>query len=312
NPVLPITPTKSSPPTSNHSLPPSDLPTSVMPGAFPSSRHTSPIAGSKTPNTYSQSSYSASAFAHTPPANASHSSTPNSRSPKRPGSLRQLLSFKNSSRSVSGLIDPASQYVVNSPHTDKLRPASPGASSLASSLRSNLGRRKSGSFWTRRKSSLGMYSDGTTTSQVQNAGGAGGASNGHDIVHQDDGELKTSGRNVGSGEYEPPTLRKRKSVTFWKRKSSMGMNGENVYHVQKAVNEIGNVMGNGNEGFAAEKHELHDDYDDDEDDEDEDDDVLEIEREDPRPRSPPPIIPEIDGIRDGGYIGGEELFKHIG
>lgn len=154
-----------------------------------------------------------------------------------------------------------------------------------------------------------MYSDRTTPSQVQKVGGAGGASNGHDTVHKDDGELTTSGRNVGSGEYESPTLRKRKSVTFWKRKSSMRMKGENGYHVQQAVNEIGNVMGNGNEGFAAEKHELHDD---DDDDDDEDDDVLEIESEDPRPRSPPPIIPEIDGIQDGGYIGGGELFKHIG
>ena len=94
----------------------------------------------------------------------------------------------------------------------------------------------------------------------------------------------------------------------------MGMNGENGYHVQQAVNEIGNVMGNGNEGFAAEKHELHDDDDDDDDDDDEyeDDDLLENEREDPRPRSPPPIIPELDGIQDGGYIGGDELFKNIG
>lgn len=154
-----------------------------------------------------------------------------------------------------------------------------------------------------------MYSDGTTPGQVQNVGGAGGASNGHNTVNENDGELKISDRNVGSGEYGSPTLRKRRSMTFWKRKSSMGMNGENGYHVQQAVNENGNVMGNGNESFTAEKHELHDD-DDDEDDED--DDVLEIEREDPRPRSPPPIIPEIDGIQDGGYIGGEELFKNIG
>lgn len=145
-------------------------------------------------------------------------------------------------------------------------------------------------------------------------GDAGGASNGHDTMHREDGKLKTSGGNVGSEEYESPSLRKRRSVNFWKRKSSMGMNGENGYHVQQAVNEIGNVMGNGNEGFAAEKHELHDDDDDDDDDDDEyeDDDLLENEREDPRPRSPPPIIPELDGIQDGGYIGGDELFKNIG
>lgn len=143
-----------------------------------------------------------------------------------------------------------------------------------------------------------MYSEGTNPSQI---GGADEVLNGHDTVHEDDGELKASSRNVDSGEYASPTLRKRKSATFWRRKSLMGLNGENGYHAQPSVNGNGDAIGIGDETFPAEKKDLHDE-----------DDVIEIEHEDPRPRSPPPIIPEIDGIRDGGYLGGEEMFRHIG
>lgn len=146
-----------------------------------------------------------------------------------------------------------------------------------------------------------MYSEGAIPSQNQDLGGAGGALNGHDTVYEDDKELKASGRNVGSGEYASPTLRKRKSMTFWKRKTGVGLNGENGYHPQHTVNGDENAMEYGDEGFAAEKNDLHDE-----------DDMMEIEHEDPRPRSPPPIIPEIDGMQDGGYLGGEEMFKHIG
>lgn len=146
-----------------------------------------------------------------------------------------------------------------------------------------------------------MYSEGTNPSQIQKLGGAGGASNGHDTVYEDDGELKASGRNVGSGEYASPTLRRRKSVTFWRRKSSMGLNGENGLHGQQVVNGNGDAIENGRESFAAENKDLHDE-----------EDVMEIEPEEPRPISPPPIIPELDGMQDGGYLGGEELFKHIG
>lgn len=303
--VLPVTPKKSSPLNSHHHLPPSALPTTSMPGAFPTSPPVSPNSDSKTPNAYSRTSYSASAFAHTPSANVSRSGTPNSKSPKRPGSLRNLLSFKNPNRFVNGSMDPSSQNVSNSPQADNYRPASPGASSLASSFRSSLGRRKSIGFWTRRKSSLGMYSEGTNPSQIQSLGGASGAMNGHDkghdTVHENDGELAASGRNIGSGEYASPTLRKRKSATFWRRKSSMGLNGENGYHAQQAVNGNGNAIENGNEDYAPEEKDIHDEVD-----------VMEIEHEDTRPRSPPPIIPEIEGVRDGGYLGGEELFKHIG
>ncbi|MCJ1464183.1 hypothetical protein MMC07_002796 [Pseudocyphellaria aurata] len=297
-PVLPATPKKTSPSISHRNLPSSDRLTSSMPGAFPSSPPTSPNADGQTPKPYSRSSHTTSAFAPTTAANPIRNGTPNSKSPKRPGSLRNLLSFKNSTRSANGSVDPSSHFVSNSSHADPYRPASPGASSLASSFRSSLGRRKSGSFWTRRKSSLGMYSEGTNPSQI---GGTDEVLNSHGTVHEDGGEPQASNRNVDSGEYASPTLRKRKSATFWRRKSIMGLNGENGYHAQHSVNGNGDAIGIGSEAFPAEKKDLHDE-----------DDVIEIEHEDPRPRSPPPIIPEIDGIRDGGYLGGEEMFRHIG
>ena len=146
-----------------------------------------------------------------------------------------------------------------------------------------------------------MYSEGANRSQIQSHGGANGALNGHGTVSEEDGEHKASGRTVGSGEYASPTLRKRKSGTFWKRRSSMGLNGEEVYHTQETGNGNGNATGHGKEDFAAEKRILH-----------HEDAEIGIEHENSRPKSPPPIIPEIDGMRDGGYLGGEELFKHIG
>lgn len=147
-----------------------------------------------------------------------------------------------------------------------------------------------------------MYSEGTDSSQIQSVAVTAEVSNGHETVYEDS-ELKASDQNIGSEEQPSPTLRRRKSVTFWKRKSSIGLNVESGYHAQQAVvgNENGNAVENGRESFASEKKDVQDE-----------DDVMEIEPEEPRPISPPPIIPELDGLQDGGFLGGEDLFKHIG
>ncbi len=277
-PQILTTPKKSSP--RSHSY--DDLsPTLSMPGAFPTSPLSSPNQLPKTSNGPLRSSYTVAAYSPTSP-NASRVGTPNSKTEKRSGGLRGLLSFKSSGRSPQyGASDSSSQH-LNSPRSENFRPASPGGSSLAASFRPSLGK-KSGSFWNRRKSSLPPYSlPAFTEAPALKGHGQSTGVNGQDTLYEDEGAPK---QNTDLGE-SPLTLRKRKSGTFWRRKSLLGLNGENEYMAQHGRN--GDISGAENKDVNA----------------------FEEQEEDTRPRSPPPILPEI-AVKDTELLG-EDLFKNIG
>ena len=108
------------------------------------------------------------------------------------------------------------------------RPITPSQDSMASSSRS-LKKKMSGSFWTRRKSSLGIEVMMDTGGQSQTQTGRSTSStpatgqNGHSTspqaVHS-----PTSPKDSSEGGSMMSSIRKRKSGTFWgKRNSSLGM-----------------------------------------------------------------------------------------
>ena len=113
---------------------------------------------------------------------------------------------------------------------------------------------------------------------------------------------------------------RRKSGTFWKRKSSLnlnkafaGMNGKENQPQNAGLNggtavAAGDNMSEGQNGMTNGKHEKEEDVPT----EDADTEKSLSEIEEPLPRrswSPPPQLPMFVG--GGGGLGGEELFKDI-
>lgn len=258
-------------------------PASIMPGAFP----TTPPASSPSQNT----EYMAS------PTISNNMPSPTSKSPKRPSSVRNFLSFKALRRSY----DNASLNSQND------RPESAGGASMTSSLRPSLHKKRSGTFW-RRKSSLGMvYGEDTSASPTSTA------TRGESVV--DEKRPLTP-----APEDEIQSMPKRKSGTFWRRKSSLNlsnafaaMNGKENQPQNAGSNGGSNGATGDNtngeqNGLTNGKHEGEEDVTM----EDLDTEQSLPESEEPLPPrsySPPPQLPMFVG--GGGGLGGEDMFKDI-
>lgn len=178
---------------------------------------------------------------------------------------------------------------------------------MTSSLRPSLNKMRSGTFW-RRKSSLGLNfgenSPASPTSTVTR------------------GESVVEGNRplTPAPEDDIQGVQKRKSGTFWRRKSSLnlagafavmngkenqpqnaGLNGGSTGATGGTMNEAQNSMTNG-------KHEGEEDVT--MEDLDRERTLSELEEPlPPRSYSPPPQLPVFVG--GGGGLGGEDMFKDI-
>lgn len=128
--------------------------------------------------------------------------------------------------------------------------------------------------------------------------------NGPATVYEDEEQLKRPGGVTDDGDLVSAKLRKRKSGTFWRRKSSFGVNGdgENVYLAHGEMNGNGNTNANGAAVSGGGMKDLGSDT------------AMSDagqQQEDARVKSPPPVIPVLDGMRDGGSFGAEDFFSHI-
>ena len=142
-----------------------------------------------------------------------------------------------------------------------------------------------------------MYSEGQGPDQSHENGGEV-VRNGQD--HLPDGkELKRPAEDMDEGQLLSTTLKKRNSTTFWRRKSSMGISGDRGHLLAHAMNGTG--TGNGSAVPGAINNV--------------DSGVNSVELQnvvDTRPRSPPPMIPEMEVMTEGGSLGGDDMFNHIG
>ncbi len=153
--------------------------------------------------------------------------------------------------------------------------------------RPSLNHKKSGSFWERRKSSLGMKVDGAG----QNGFSSPEMNGNHTVVEE---EAERSSPYLGEADVRP-RLNKKKSGTFWgRRKSSFGMPLEETEPDELSREETkGSVAGTGD--FLDTSTSEVTSY-----------------QEEERPRSPPPQLPEVNVIYDGGSLGVEDMFRKIG
>ena len=85
-------------------------------------------------------------------------------------------------------------------------------SSEGGSIMSSIRKRKSGTFWGKRNSSLGMESRPSTV--------IGGA----DKIFQGHARTTSTASGPSSAEQSPQPLRQKKSASFWKRKPSLDIN----------------------------------------------------------------------------------------
>ena len=261
-------------------------PASIMPGAFPST----PPASSPSQN----AGYNAS------PATSNNTPWPTSKSPKRPGSVRNFLSFKALRRSYDN--NPSASHQSD-------RPDSAGGESMTSSLQPSLNKKRSGTFW-RRKSSLGMV-----YGEVSPASSPSSATRGEGVVE----ERRPLTPAPEEASHDVP---RRKSGTFWRRKSNLNlssafsaMNGKENQSKNADLNggaSGGHTNGAQNgltNGKHGEEQEEDDDYATMEDLHTEKS-LPEIQEPlPPRSYSPPPQLPDFVG--GGGGLGGEDLFKDI-
>ncbi|KAI4213168.1 MAG: hypothetical protein LQ351_004114 [Letrouitia transgressa] len=294
-----------------------------MPGAFVDDKDERLRPGSSrivTPQTpkLQKLGYEVSATASSSPYAPSASSQPLSaaekKSPKRPGSsIFRLLPFKRTFN------DRASSS-AGSVSTRGPRPQTPGAdtSSIVPSLADSgtggvpagsLSKKKSGTFWGRRKSSLSLVVGVDEMGQMvqqpeyqqhqQEEVGRRVASSGSGLGDQDEGE-----------EF-PPRLKKKKSGTFWRRRGSMGFDtlanqqqarqiqDQSTKNMQIQIPESMNGQLRGYQNAAGVDTEMGQ--------------VASPDSVPLRPRSPPPQLPEVEYVLNGGGLMGEEdWFAHIG
>ena len=125
----------------------------------------------------------------------------------------------------------------------------------------------------------------------QNGFSSLGMNGNHTVVEE---EVERSSPYLGEADVRP-RLNKKKSGTFWgRRKSSFGMPLEEAAPVELSREETnGSVAATG--------------------------DYLDTRtsggtslQEEERPRSPPPQLPEVNVIYDGGSLGVEDIFRKIG
>lgn len=263
-----------------------------MPGSFPSDEYSPQGEPSQASSKLQRMGYEASATAS--PSPYAPSSQPSAKSPRRPSSVFRLLpSFKRSH------IDRTSSSADS---FTNVRSQTPGAESVMGSLADSGGgvslkKKKSGVFWGRRKSSL-SHVTGTEETGTQNGYNPGfmrqqrtvsGAGNGGEAVY--DGE-----------EEFPPRLKKKKSLTFWRRTSSLGLERMGSgYGQQQQQQPVRN-------GSASSGVPGMNGYQENED--------TMVSEPDPitlRPRSPPPRLPEVGHVvqEKGGLMGEEDWFGNI-
>ncbi|KAL8707069.1 MAG: hypothetical protein Q9225_007842 [Loekoesia sp. 1 TL-2023] len=259
-----------------------------MPGTFPNDDSPTQNVPSQTSSKLQKMGYEASASASPSPYAPSSQPSASSRSPQRPSSVFRLLPFKRSfNHRTSSSADSISSG----------RPQTPGADSIVASLADSgaersLKKKKSGSFWGRRKSSLSFV---TGAEEVGRQNGNNSASLRQKTVSNGSG----SGEPGYDGEEEfPPRLKKKKSLTFWRRTSSLGVDktGVGLGHQQQPVRN-----GPGSGGMNGHHRNEED---------------MIMGEPDPitlRPRSPPPQLPEVGHVvqENGGLMGEEDWFGNI-
>ncbi len=180
----------------------------------------------------------------------------------------------------------------------------------------SLKKKKSGTFWGRRKSSLNYMAGPEEVSSQQRPNG-----NGNAAANSMGGQRTVSSYAVHSGggggeavleggeeEEFPPRLKKKKSLTFWRRTSSLrldrmgsGSGAGSAAYGQPTRNasieeKNANTNGNGDSTVLGEDVVMTED-----------------ERVETRPSSPPPVLPEVGVVvhEEGGLMGGEDWFGGI-
>lgn len=146
--------------------------------------------------------------------------------------------------------------------------------------------RKSSTFWTRRRSSLGNELNAQALSSEPQKGY----------------QIPASGPSPADQSPEP--LPKKKSATSWSRKLSMSLQRETETSRKPEGPEDGR-LDSPTIAMAVEEPEMMS--------EEEEESYVSVER----PSSPPPKLPELNldvGVRGGSFINGgaDDLFGHIG
>ncbi|KAL8822987.1 MAG: hypothetical protein Q9191_006288 [Dirinaria sp. TL-2023a] len=213
--------TQASQPTQHHSRPGTPdfffrNSTYSMPGAYPDSRSHPPSPLAADPRTHAPETDIPYSPQRVPPSSGKRGSSGSS--------IRNLLSSlrRPSSQSPRTRVSEDS-FGGNS----SLRPDTPGRDSTASSTRPSLRKKMSGTFWSRRKSSLSMGAGFGTGDQERNERvnsdlGPEAPPNGHSTSPE---QVKASKRgDTSESSSIVNSLRKKRSSTFWttKRKSSLG------------------------------------------------------------------------------------------
>ncbi|KAL8862416.1 MAG: hypothetical protein Q9178_001426 [Gyalolechia marmorata] len=278
--------------------------TSYMPGAFPTEDSSPQANPSHTSSKLQRMGYEASASASPSPYAPSSQPSATSPSPRRTSSVFRLFAFKRKHDDrTSSSVEPVSSSG---------RPQSRGADSVIGSLADSGGgghslkKKKSGSFWGRRQSSLNFVTgaeaeNGTPANPIRqrtvssNSNAVSGPGNVGDGVVFAEGEE----------EEFPPRLKKKKSLTFWRRGSSLGLermgsgsgNGREQHHQQQHTRN--GSMDNAVNGHHPSAEE----------------DTVMSERDSItlRSSSPPPVLPEVGYVvhEKGGLMGGEDWFGNI-
>ncbi|KAI4289587.1 MAG: hypothetical protein L6R35_001144 [Caloplaca aegaea] len=262
-----------------------------MPGTFPSEDFSlQDEPQSQTSSKLEKMGYQASASASPSPYTPSTHPSASSRSPRRPSSVFRLLPFK---RSYNDRASSSADSFVSG------RPQTPGADSMMGSLAGDVAdktvkKKKSGTFWGRRKSSLNFVT-GVEETGVRNGNKIGSMR--QRTVSSNDGA--GGGDAVYDGEEEfPPRLKKKKSLTFWRRTSSLGLDRINSGDgQQQQPGRNGRVASPASNGYQESADTV-------------------TSEPDPitlRPRSPPPRLPEVGHVvqEEGGLMGDEDWFGSI-
>ncbi|KAI4251347.1 MAG: hypothetical protein LQ352_004914 [Teloschistes flavicans] len=267
-------------------------PKDSMPGAFPTDDEMpqdEPQMSVQTPQKLKKMGYEVSACASQSPYDPSPQASASSQSPRRPSSVFRLLPFK---RKLGDRTSSSADSISSG------RPQTPGAESIVGSLADSSGglslkTKKSGSFWGRRKSSLNYVTGAEETG----------------TMHSGNRAAMTKERTVSSGsgafggddgdEEFPPRLQKKKSLTFWRRTSSLGLD-----KTVQGNGQQGPPTRSGSHSNGAGTNGVH-----------RNEDTL-MSEPDPtllRPRSPPPQLPDVEHVVEekGGLMGEEDWFGSI-
>ncbi|KAL9028549.1 MAG: hypothetical protein Q9196_003100 [Gyalolechia fulgens] len=258
-----------------------------MPGTFPDDDFPpQDVPPSQSSSKLQRMGYEASATASPPHYAPSPQPSASSKSPGRPSSVFRLLPFK---RAFNDRTSSSAESISSG------RPQTSGADSVVGSLGDigtdrKLRKKRSGIFWGRRKTSLN-YMTGQDDAGMGNGTAAG--------LRQ---RTVSGGSNGGGPGYDgeeefPARLKKKKSLTFWRRTSSLGLDKTGMAYVQEQQPRT-----NGSASTSVNRYPVDED--------------MEMSEPDPitlRPRSPPPQLPEVGHVVEekGGLMGEEDWFGNI-